>query len=80
METMEEKIDRNTILRTGMLQCSTSLDQETGLYIAHCLNFDLMESGKTPDEAWANLKASLKPQKGRFIPSNSAKMMSFFRP
>lgn len=60
MEAMEKQMDRNTILRTGMLQCSTCRDQETGLYISHCLNFDLMESGNTPDEAWGNLKAALK--------------------
>ncbi len=50
----------NPILRTGMLQCFTTCDEETNLYISHCLNFDLMECGKTADEAWDNLKASLK--------------------
>jgi hypothetical protein len=48
------------LLRVGMLSCLSSFDQETGMYVAHCLNFDLVEFGKSRDEAWENLKDSVK--------------------
>ncbi len=53
-------MDRNNMPRIGVLSCLTSVDEETNLHLAHCLNFDLMECGKTQDEAWLNLKTSLK--------------------
>ncbi len=46
--------------RLGMLSCLTSRDEETKLFLSHCLNFDLIEWGKTPDESWENLKSSVK--------------------
>ena len=44
----------------GMLSCLTHKDEESAQYISHCLNLDIMEFGKTPDEAWNNLKVSIK--------------------
>jgi hypothetical protein len=49
-----------TLPRLGVLSCLTGCDQETGLYIAHCLDFDLVESGPSRDEAWMNLKSTVK--------------------
>jgi hypothetical protein len=46
--------------RTGMLSCLTWQDKVTSKYLAHCLNYDLMECGSSPDEAWANLKICIK--------------------
>jgi predicted RNase H-like HicB family nuclease len=49
-----------TQVRTGMLSCLMGKDAETGLFLGHCLNFDLVTSGKTEDEAWQNLKTIIK--------------------
>lgn len=46
--------------RLTLLSCLSSRDQETGMYLSHCLNFDIMECGKTAEEAWQNLKISVK--------------------
>jgi hypothetical protein len=46
--------------RIPLLACLGQVDSETNLFLAHCLNFDLMESGKTWAEAWANLKKVIK--------------------
>ena len=46
--------------RIGVLNCLTERDEETNLFISHCLNFDLMETGGTADESWQNLKAAVK--------------------
>ncbi|MGA8159356.1 MAG: hypothetical protein WCB76_01045, partial [Acidobacteriaceae bacterium] len=35
-------------------------DANTQVYISHCLNHDLMECGKTSEEAWENLKTVIK--------------------
>src|SRR5258707_8671920 len=50
----------NGMPRFGVLSCLISLDAETKLHLAHCLNFDLMECGTTADEAWENLKGVVK--------------------
>jgi len=42
------------------LSCLIERDEATGSYIGHCLNYDLMDSGKTQDEAWENIKFVLK--------------------
>jgi len=42
------------------LSCLTWRDTETRVYISHCLNYDLMETGSTADEAWKNLKTVMK--------------------
>ena len=39
------------IPKIGMLSCLTQKDGESAQYISHCLNLDIMEFGKTPDEA-----------------------------
>lgn len=44
----------------GILCCLTSFDGETQRYISHCLNHDLIECGKTAEEAWENLKTALR--------------------
>jgi hypothetical protein len=46
--------------RIGVLSCFINRDQETNLFLAHCLNFDLMECGHTVDDAWEALKVSVK--------------------
>jgi len=46
--------------RQNMLSCLISVDEETKLHIAHCLNFDLVECGQSEEEAWANLKKTVK--------------------
>jgi hypothetical protein len=50
----------NNAPRIGVLSCFINQDSETSLYLAHCLNFDLMECGRTPDDAWEALKTSVK--------------------
>jgi hypothetical protein len=42
------------------IACLIEQDAETGSYIGHCLNYDLMDSGKTADRAWENLKFVVK--------------------
>lgn len=46
--------------RLGVLSCLGRHDQETNLFVAHCLDFDLVESAPTWDQAWANLKQVVK--------------------
>jgi len=46
--------------RFGVLSCLSSRDKETGMYLSHCLNFDIMECGKTEEEAWQNVKLAIK--------------------
>lgn len=50
----------NAVPRLGVLSCLKGRDDETGLYVAHCLDFDLVESGPTPERAWENLKLVIK--------------------
>src|SRR5258707_63699 len=38
-----------------ILSCTLSRDAETSRWLAHCLNFDLITSGKDQDSAWQNL-------------------------
>lgn len=42
------------------IACLTWRDKDTGVFISHCLNYDLMQCGDTMDEAWLNLKAAMK--------------------
>jgi hypothetical protein len=58
----------NSVPRIGVLSCLLSRDPETKLYLAHCLNFDLMECANTSDQAWQNLKSVVK----QFIEYSSA--------
>ena len=46
--------------RFGVLSCLSFRDKETGMYLSHCLNFDIMECGKTEEEAWQNVKLAVK--------------------
>ncbi len=46
--------------KVGPLLCLTDKDEETNLYISHCLTYDVMETGRTSDESWENLKAAVK--------------------
>jgi len=39
------------------IECLITPDRETTLWNAHCLDFDLISSGKTPEAAWVNIKA-----------------------
>jgi hypothetical protein len=38
----------------------TEQNQASGLFVSRCLNYDLVESGQSWDEAWANLKIVMK--------------------
>lgn len=40
--------------------CLTWQDDDTGVFISHCLNYDLMQCGDTEEEAWNNLKTAMK--------------------
>jgi hypothetical protein len=40
-----------------VLRCLLTPDVETGRWLGHCLEFDIVTSGKDPDSAWKNLKA-----------------------
>jgi hypothetical protein len=42
------------------LSCLVHRDEDTGVFIGHCLNYDVMEVGKTDEEAWLNLKCVVK--------------------
>lgn len=46
--------------RLGLLSCLVSRDEETNLFLSHCLNFDIIECGHTADEAWENMKMAVK--------------------
>lgn len=38
-----------------ILRCLLTVDQETGRWLGHCLDFDIVTSGKDEDRAWKNL-------------------------
>jgi predicted RNase H-like HicB family nuclease len=40
-----------------VLRCLLTPDAETGRWLGHCLELDVVTSGKDPDAAWKNLKA-----------------------
>lgn len=42
------------------LSCLISQDGDTGIFIGHCLDFNLMECGPSSEEAWYNLKVVIK--------------------
>jgi hypothetical protein len=42
------------------LSCLVFQDQQTKMYVGHCLNYDLMDSGPSPEVAWQRLKNVLK--------------------
>jgi hypothetical protein len=42
------------------LSCLVERDEQTGMFIGHCLDYDLMETGKSDEEAWSNLKTVVK--------------------
>jgi hypothetical protein len=44
----------------GVLSCLLTQDEETKLWLGHCLDFNLVTSGKSPDGAWTNLRAVIK--------------------
>lgn len=48
--------------RTYGLAVLTQKDEDSGAFVAHCLNYDLMECGNTPEIAWQNIKIVIKAQ------------------
>lgn len=42
------------------IRCLLDQDDQTGAWIGHCLDFDLVTSGESPDLAWNNLKSVVK--------------------
>jgi hypothetical protein len=51
---MKPKEEREMNL-AKIFKCLLGQDDETGLWVAHCLDFDLATSGKTEDEVWKRL-------------------------
>lgn len=47
-------------LPVGPIRCLLSFDPASGAWVSHCLDFDLVTSGKTDEDAWANIKAVVK--------------------
>ena len=47
-------------LAPRMLPCLIGKDEETGLFVGHCLTFDLVATGKTSQEADKNLASLIK--------------------
>jgi hypothetical protein len=44
----------------NLIKCLLSQDQETGLWISHCLDFDIITSGSTESESWDAMKKVLR--------------------
>src|SRR5437870_1711213 len=42
------------------LSCLVWQDEQTKMYVGHCLNYDLMDSGPTAESAWIRLKNVVK--------------------
>jgi predicted RNase H-like HicB family nuclease len=42
------------------LPCTIEHDEDTGLYVGHCLTYDLVSTAKAPREAIDNLKSLIK--------------------
>ncbi len=42
------------------ISCLLDEDEQAGVWVGHCLDFDLVTSGDTPDIAWTNLKSVVK--------------------
>ena len=42
-----------------VLSCLLALDEQSNRWTGHCLDFDIVTSGKTADSAWENLRAAL---------------------
>lgn len=50
------KTKRTTVPQIpNIFSCLLGPDDETGRWVAHCLDFDLVTSGKTEDDAWKHL-------------------------
>jgi hypothetical protein len=50
---MESKLPKN-------FHCLTFHDQSTNLWINHCLDFDIVTSGMSEEDAWSGIKQALK--------------------
>jgi hypothetical protein len=46
--------------RKNGISCLIEQDSQTGVFIGHCLDFNLMECGPNPEDAWYNLKVVIK--------------------
>ena len=44
----------------GIWHCSVRKDEETGLFIGHCLNLHVKVAGRDAKEAWSSLKRVVK--------------------
>lgn len=53
-------MEKGVEISNQSLSCLTYLDESTGVFISHCLNYDLMDCGPTCDVAWQNLKIVMK--------------------
>jgi hypothetical protein len=52
----------NTLRIPKTLLCLFSHDQQTNMWVGHCLDFDLVASAPTEDGAWEALKNVVKAQ------------------
>lgn len=47
-------------LPTDPIRCLLNSDRESGVWVAHCLDFDIVTSGRDDTEAWERIKAVVK--------------------
>ena len=52
----ETKMAHEEDIAPQVFSCLLSKDEQTGRWLAHCLDFDLMTSAKSQDIAWENLR------------------------
>src|SRR5947209_1042447 len=65
----------NHIPKSG-LQCLTEHNDVSGLFVSRCLNFDLIESGRSWNEAWSNLKIVMKNHIEYFAANHPDKLLN----
>jgi predicted RNase H-like HicB family nuclease len=47
-------------LPTKPIRCLLNFDPESGAWVAHCLDFDIVTSGRDDSEAWERIKSVVK--------------------
>lgn len=61
---MESKLPHN-------FHCLTLYDQLTNLWISHCLDFNIVTSGMSEEDAWSGMKLALKAHVESCVADNS---------
>src|SRR5580698_6724531 len=49
-----------TFMLPDTIKCLLHLDTDSGAWIGHCLDFDIVTSGRTEEMAWTHLKSVVK--------------------